>query len=372
MEKENHISVDNKHLNEFINMSLDTLTESDLTRLLEKTASNLKQILDCEYVAIGILDRGKYISFIQSGFTKEIVSKIGSIPQGRGILGEIINKDSVMIVEDIKSHESYTGFPKYHPDMNNLIAKGLFNGNEKLGRVYVANKEIGFSEEDEKILELAGKLISRSIMHVRMNNTIKENEVELQISSLKRDLHDSALQNLIAVNMQLELIKSNSSNAGVAEIMDSTIAASKKVIEDLYDLLNKQENLPIGYENLSFELEDIIYRATTISNIDFEFEYLLDFDVSSSMANTLLTIVQESVSNIVKHSKSTTAKIKVFKEGDYLNILITDNGVGFNEDSIKKGFGLKNIKIRAIEHGGDVQINSHDEKTVIHVTLLIN
>lgn len=364
------VKKESQYLREFIDMGFDTLTENDLTLLLQKTSENLRQILNCKYVAIGILDRGKFINFIQSGFSKETVRKIGGIPQGKGILGEVIKKESVMVVDDIKKHTHFTGFPKHHPEMRNLIAKSIFNGEEKLGRVYAAEKLPGFTSEDKNILELASKLISSSILQVRTQTNLRENAIDLKVSKLKRDLHDSALQNLVALNLQLELFKDQVENTEEQKMLKSSIAISKKVIKGLYEILDAEENKPISFEALNQEILDIITRTEMVSDINIEADLSITENLDAKLATSIITIISEAFSNIVKHSKATKASINLSREGQYINLIIKDNGVGFDEYSVKKGFGLKNIQIRSLEHAGNAKF-AIDNGTKIEINLYL-
>jgi nitrate/nitrite-specific signal transduction histidine kinase len=368
MNKKTNSLIDNDNLLEIISMGFDTLTEHDLTRLLEKTGSSLKKLLDCQYVAIGLLDRGVYLNFLTAGISKDTVKRIGDIPRGIGLLGEIIEDGEVMNIPVIKQHDNFTGYPKHHPTMDNLLAKSISNKDEVLGRVYAANKKGGFTKEDESMIEVVSRLIAQSILHVRMNEIVKSNEIQLKIESIKRDLHDSALQNLVALNMQLQLLAAGNNNKEIVSILESTKEVSEKVVSDLYRLVDSSENVQARVETLEQQILDIVYRAETTSNIKFDVKCKLNKNLDSEIILAVTTIVQEAVSNIVKHSEATKATIKV-KQGDkHIDIAIEDNGKGFDEESMGRGFGLKNIQIRAIELSGEAKFrSSKGTKIKVHI-----
>jgi two-component system, NarL family, sensor histidine kinase UhpB len=69
-------------------------------------------------------------------------------------------------------------------------------------------------------------------------------------------------------------------------------------------------------------------------------------------------IVQEQVSNVIKHAKATEAEIKLIVHGQDLKIVITDNGIGFDPRKRGKGIGLMNITSRAEVHNGTVDVLS--------------
>jgi two-component system sensor histidine kinase UhpB len=69
-------------------------------------------------------------------------------------------------------------------------------------------------------------------------------------------------------------------------------------------------------------------------------------------------IVQEQISNIIKHSKATEAEIKLSIAKNEFVVSISDNGIGFEPKKRMKGIGLMNITSRAEVHGGKVDIAS--------------
>jgi len=86
----------------------------------------------------------------------------------------------------------------------------------------------------------------------------------------------------------------------------------------------------------------------------------------------LYTIVQELVNNILKHSKATEVTIQLNKVDNNLNIIVEDNGVGFDVASarLKNGMGLMNQEIRIDKLNGTISIDSGKGKgttTIINI-----
>jgi signal transduction histidine kinase len=72
----------------------------------------------------------------------------------------------------------------------------------------------------------------------------------------------------------------------------------------------------------------------------------------------LYRIIQELISNTLKHAQATQISILLKKEANYLHLMISDNGVGFNNDKIFNGIGLRNIRSRVHKIGGTLLIES--------------
>jgi signal transduction histidine kinase len=79
-------------------------------------------------------------------------------------------------------------------------------------------------------------------------------------------------------------------------------------------------------------------------------------------------ILQESVQNIIKHAKANHVWIHFYLDAEQLNLIIEDNGVGFDVNGDKKGIGLKNIASRVQKLKGSFKIDSiPNKKTLIHI-----
>jgi signal transduction histidine kinase len=73
---------------------------------------------------------------------------------------------------------------------------------------------------------------------------------------------------------------------------------------------------------------------------------------------TLYRIVQEQVRNIIAYSKATTAKITLSIIENDVQLVIQDNGIGFDLTKKNKGIGLLNIQERTLFYGGTIEINT--------------
>ncbi len=80
-------------------------------------------------------------------------------------------------------------------------------------------------------------------------------------------------------------------------------------------------------------------------------------------------ILKEIFANIIKHSQAKKINVNLTKHLEYINLIVSDDGIGFNLKTVKKGSGLKNIKNRAEIFNGEVII---DSKVNFGTTISIN
>ena len=84
------------------------------------------------------------------------------------------------------------------------------------------------------------------------------------------------------------------------------------------------------------------------------------FELDAQQSLTLFRILQESLTNIVKHAKASEVKVKLLQTNDSLQLSISDNGIGFNSQSATKleSYGLIGMKERAFLINGNLSVTS--------------
>jgi signal transduction histidine kinase len=125
--------------------------------------------------------------------------------------------------------------------------------------------------------------------------------------------------------------------------------------------LVKQDNLPI-----IDKLELLVSHFNDFSPIRLYFnDYSLGKlnKIEALRQQNLYMIVQEALTNVVKHSKATAAHIQIFDQDGQLQVTIEDDGIGIPSDSTHKGIGLQNIYKRAELSAFKVSIDSNASGT---------
>lgn len=154
-------------------------TELDLESVLQHIVESAKRLVGASYAALGVLDdSGTHLrDFVYDGIDRETAEAIGHLPEGRGILGELIHSPIPLRLEDLNDHPKACGLPPGHPPMRGFLGVPILLGGRPFGNLYLTDKldGSGFSEEDEAVaMMLAGAaavaiqnalLYERSIHH---------------------------------------------------------------------------------------------------------------------------------------------------------------------------------------------------------------
>ncbi len=132
-----------------LNVLAHTAIEAEL---LQAGIDALANLLEAEYGAIGILDaEGGLAEFVYTGISEQAASRINHLPEGRGLLGLVIQENMPIRLEDMTQHPQSAGFPPGHPVMTSLLAVPVSHAGRVYGRIYLSDKKNGepFTEADE-------------------------------------------------------------------------------------------------------------------------------------------------------------------------------------------------------------------------------
>jgi signal transduction histidine kinase len=189
---------------------------------------------------------------------------------------------------------------------------------------------------------------------------------------LARELHDSVAQTLYGLTLQAEAASrklSMGQNAEVAnylhEIRDSshqTLKETRLLIFELRPPILEKEGLVPA---LRARLESVESRSGLKTQINLQEVGKLRNGIESG----LYGIFNEVLNNVLKHAHATEVSISLEKQDNKIILEISDNGVGFDPASVEThgGLGLKGMKERAEQFGGDLQIQSNEKGTQVRV-----
>jgi signal transduction histidine kinase len=142
-------------LDAFLTVSTGLDLESTLKRIVEAAVD----LVDACYGALGVLSSGGGLtSFVHVGIDDELVARMGTLPQGKGVLGQLVTEPRPLRIPDLSRHAASVGFPPHHPEMRSFLGVPVLVRGEVFGNLYTTEKRHGeFTAEDEAVLTaLAG------------------------------------------------------------------------------------------------------------------------------------------------------------------------------------------------------------------------
>lgn len=188
--------------------------------------------------------------------------------------------------------------------------------------------------------------------------------VSQERNRLARELHDSVSQQLFAASMMMSAVTesrplSDDRESKQLQMIEATINQSqlemRALLLHLRPVALKGKSLQEGMQELLIELSQKVPM-----NIKWKIEQI---PLDKGVEDHLFRILQESVSNTLRHAKSTTLEVLLIKRDDFVILRIVDDGIGFDVEKRKSGsYGLQNMYERAVEVGGTLKIISLNNK----------
>ena len=185
---------------------LSVATGLDLHSTLLRIAQAAADLVDAQYGALGVLgSRGGLSDFITVGVDEELHALMGHLPEGKGVLGELINHPYPLRVADLRAHPASVGFPPHHPPMTSFLGVPVLVRGEAFGNLYVTDKRQGeFSADDEAVLTALAGAAGIAIDNARM---FEESEARrdwlVAVSDVRAMLMDTARANAADDALQL-------------------------------------------------------------------------------------------------------------------------------------------------------------------------
>jgi signal transduction histidine kinase len=188
---------------------------------------------------------------------------------------------------------------------------------------------------------------------------------------LARELHDSTGQMLAAMKMVLDQMSAEVKGKKVSSLLAQTIGINNDMSRQLRTMSYLLHPPLLDEVGLPSALRWYAEGFTERSGITVDLQMSPEFGrLAQDMEIALFRIVQESLTNIHRHSGSPTASIRLTRTDDGIDVEISDEGKGIaphrlHGDEVVPGVGIMGIKERMRQFGGNAEITSSDRGTVL-------
>ncbi len=225
--------------------------------------------------------------------------------------------------------------------------------------------------------KLIGRLNDAANIQVAAMEEITAHAVRQEQQRLARDLHDNLSSTLAGIKHQLELL-----------IMDNPSSPLTAKLVEIGDYMGNAYAIARGKSHQWFQHAESIQETSFQTRIqtlldtalpDSRYTKTVEIDeqaldgVILETRIELLRIVQEAVTNIIKHAKARRVSILLYREDDELVMTIADDGKGISpHHTASGGLGIRSMEERIRPFGGMLTINSKSDGTEVIVQLMLN
>lgn len=359
---EDALSVSFKHTNPFLNpedpaQQLKTLNE--LYKFVTEITNDCLWELDLESKELFWIDGGHKRVFgyqienalIPQSFWESLLHPDDKVRILSG-LDKVISDGSVSTWEDNYRFKRSNGDYAYVHDRGRII----YDESGKASRMIGATQDI-----TQKVL-LENKLEDERLTRQREITAAVLTAQENERSEIGKELHDNLNQVLAVAKLYMQLAKTNEENREMH--LEKSAAFIVNVIDEIRRISKNLVIPGIHIISLTENIKNLLNDLTRIHSIKIKFHCIgiKETDLNAKQQLSLFRIIQEQLTNIMKHSKASKATIHLSKEGDEIILVISDNGVGCDVLKENNGVGIINIKSRVELLNGTVRITSIPKK----------
>ncbi len=310
-------------------------------------------VLRMSYAGVVLLVAAELLVFFESRQTQTIF--IG----GMTVLFLCSDYDLISLQLPMVSFQEYLFY--YNTNTANLLLSTknvLISINMLLFIMIIVQMSLQRSAEHEKVIRLNRELgeANQRIMAYAIES--ERNALVQERNRLAREIHDSIGHTLTGISAGLDACMTLVDHSPervkqqLAVLADVSRSGLRDVRRSVHALEAEPEDLTIAEA-----VRKMVRDSQAASGVQITLESVLDeIELQMDEADTVYRIVQESMTNAIKHGHATGIHVRIKRQGRWLAVLVHDNGIGC--EAFHKGFGLRHMEKRVALLGGSLRVKS--------------
>lgn len=218
-----------------------------------------------------------------------------------------------------------------HPFRSLIMVSFLFGGEWK-GRVFLFDPaRHGEKLEDLRFLLYLVRQVGPAIYNVYLLHRLRRRAGAMERARFARELHDGAVQSLIAVEMQVDVLKRQAATDGPIGVELGRIQGLlREEVLKLRELMQQMKSIDVDAQRLLAVLTDTVERFQRETGISARFVTAVEeLDMPQRVCRELVRIVQEGLVNVRKHSRAQHALVRLDSSDIQWKLTLEDDGQGF-------------------------------------------
>jgi len=254
-------------------------------------------------------------------------------------------------------------------DFRGLATVSFAFGHEWTGRIFLLDPGLaGDTEEELRFLQELVRQVGPAVYNVLLLRRLRLRAGAVERARFARELHDGAVQSLIAVEMQVDVLRRQSTvkPALVTEELGRIQGLLREEVLKLRELMQQMKTLDVDSKKILGLLADTVERFQRETGINARFfSQVEELNMPQPVCRELARIVQEALVNVRKHSHARQVLVRLTTDHGACNVTIEDDGRGFpfsgrlSQDELEAtGKGPLVIKERVRVIDGELTIES--------------
>jgi len=204
----------------------------------------------------------------------------------------------------------------------------------------------------------------------------KERALQHTRARIAADLHDEIASSLASIHLYSEVIarQLKGQNPQAISLLDRVQRQAQEVTESIGEIIWSVDPRHDRLEDLLDRINEFARHALQAAGIEYHFQgdpRVEQLPLSPQRRRGLYLILKEAITNVLRHSGADQLTLRCDQQGAFMEFALEDNGSGFNQQSIRSGRGLGNMRRRADELGAELKIDGVPPGTRILIRLKI-
>jgi signal transduction histidine kinase len=248
-----------------------------------------------------------------------------------------------------------------------VLAVKLDVGREWSGRFVLVNCKLGWNRERElRIVQNALRQLSPALYSIYLFRRLRQRAGAMERARVARELHDTAIQSLISIEMQVDVLRRKTNGAPQAAELERIQKLLREEVLNMRELMLTMRPVEIGPQHFLDFVAQLVERFRSDTGVDARFvSELEEVTLPATACRELVRVVQEGLVNVRKHSGARSVYVRFGAQNGLWKLVIDDDGQGFaftgrltltELDELHRGPTVIKERVRAI--GGDMVIES--------------
>jgi signal transduction histidine kinase len=345
-------------------VAMALLAGTDTHAILEVVAARARELVDAELATIALPDERGATFTIQVAVGAHADDVLGQAFDRTGsITARVLDAREPLAVGDLSRDPRVTQ-PQVRLGMLGPAVFVPLGGPDQVFGSLSVSRAVGspqFASREVEVLQQFAGQAGVVIDYGRTREDLHRLSLLEDQERIARDLHDTVIQRLFATGLSLQgatrLIRDDEVRRRVeaaVEELDTTVRHIRTVIFDV-------EAPRFGSASTRRQVVELTREAARALGFQprVSFDGPVDVEVSSDVADDLLPVLREALSNVARHAQAQSVTVLVTVGSDVV-LLVGDDGVGPPSDVQSSGHGLTNMRARAERHGGRFTIRRGD------------
>jgi signal transduction histidine kinase len=290
--------------------------------------------------------------------------------------GEVLETERPRRIDDVESQLRIPAERLGVTDASVALLVPLVYRGRALGVLAAFDRMTGeesFTDDDEQVMRAfaasaaTAVATARTVEAERLRHSLQASEAERR--RWARELHDETLQALGGLNVLLRSAGRSSDPQVLREAIADAADHVTREIDNLRSIITELRPAALDELGLAPALATLVKRVETASGLEIDATIAIDGRLADEEETVAYRVVQEALSNVVKHAQATTARVSVTTGDGELRITVADDGRGFDPAVPVSGFGLQGMGERIELVGGSLAIEPGDPGTRVEVVL---